>query len=1118
MKTTIHQSAKRVVIVIVSGIWLSACSGNIEIPKEVQAYQDKLPDQVDYNLHVKPILSDRCFKCHGPDKNKIEAGLQLANFTGATMELKSGAKAIDPGNLTNSEMVYRILSKDPEEVMPTPESHLTLSNEEKAILIKWVEQGAKYKEHWSLTKIEDKRVPAVGKNIFAQWGIMNDEETDWVKNEIDHFALAKMKERGLKPSSQASKTTLLRRVYLDLTGLPPTPAQVDSFLNNTSANAYEQVVDRLMKSPHYGEHQAVSWLDLARYADSHGYQDDIFRNSFPYRDWVINSFNQNLPFDKFILYQLAGDLMPNPTREMMVATSFNRQHPQSAEGGIVEAEYRTEYVADRVNTFGKGLLGLTMECSRCHDHKYDPILQKDYFSLYAFFNQVKEGGQISYSGEASPTILLPDKNTEKILSYIKNEIGKGEKVLSSTFNQTDFQNWLKNKPTKSTLENGLLVYLPMDGADAKNKYLNKVENDFEAVLSGDLLRKPTIQQMGKVGKAVEFHGECGIEIYSKSIDKDKEGKDKDPKERFGRGLNFERNQAFSVNLWVNPMKDSIHGSLFQKTGSMYSNDRGYILRLNKDRTLTVTFSYIYPANCIEIQTKNKLGLKQWQNIALNYDGSGKAKGIELYLNGKKLDTRIITDNLNKGLLYAEKKETFYYANFWIGKELFRKEIDNLLMDEFRIYNRKLSQLEITSLAAQKDELNNLMAKPTQSLSKTETDLLREHYTLLEDKNYRKIKSKLDSLRGQEVAVVTEVPEVSVMQELPTDQQRKSYILNRGVYDALGEEVTAETPIKLGKLPSGYPRNRLGLAQWLLSEDNTLFARVMANRLWLQFFGNGLVKTQEDFGNQGELPSHPELLDWLAIQFRKDNWDTKKFIKRMVMSATYQQSSIADKDKIEADPDNKWLARGSSYRLTAEQVRDIALVSSGLLVRQIGGPSVYPYQPSGIWEQLGTHRNLNYFQQHGDSLYRRSMYTIWKRASPPPMMLNFDSPDRSLCVVRRQKTATPLQALVTMNDPQFVEAGRVLAEKSMKAKNSMEERIQLIFKSTISRDARPTEMKVLHDLFQEELKSFQSQPTDAEKLLAVGEYPSNKNIDRIELAALTVVANTILNYDEATIKR
>ncbi len=1115
MKTTIRKSVRKASIVL-SGILLAACSGNIEIPKEVQALEDKLPEQIDYNIHVKPILSDRCFKCHGPDKNKIEAGLQLANFDGATLELKSGAKAIDPGNLANSELVYRILSKDPDEVMPTPASHLTLSNEEKAILIKWIEQGAKYKEHWSLTQIEDKGVPNVGKNIFAKWGVVHDEETDWVKNEIDHFALAKMKERGLKPSEQASKTTLLRRVYLDLTGLAPTLAQVDSFINNNSADAYEQVVDKLMRSPHYGEHQAVSWLDLARYADSHGYQDDIFRNAFPYRDWVINAFNQNLPFDKFIMYQLAGDLMPNPTREMLVATSFNRQHPQSAEGGIVQEEYRTEYVADRVNTFGKGLLGLTMECGRCHDHKYDPILQKDYFSLFAFFNQIKEGGQIAYVGEASPTILLPDKNAEKMLAYIKNEIGKGEKELNATHNEVDFQNWLKNRKADPTLEKGLLVYLPMEGEDAKNKYQNTADKDFEAVLSGDLFRKPTPQHAGKVGKAVEFHGECGIEIYSKSIDKDKEGKDKDATERFGKGLNFERNQSFAFNFWVNPIKDSIHGSLFQKTGSLYSNDRGYLLRLNKDRTLSVTFSYVYPANCIEIQTTEKLSVKQWQNIALNYDGSGKAKGIELYLNGTKLRTRVITDNLTKGLLHAEKKATFYYSNFWIGKELFRKEIDNLYMDEFRIYNRKLSKLEIASLATQKDELKNLLAKPTPS--KAEKELLMEHYTLLENKNYLKIKNKLDSLAGREVALVSDVPEVSVMQELPADQQRKSYILNRGVYDALGEEVAAETPLKLGKLPSGYPRNRLGLAQWLLSKDNTLFARVMANRLWLQYFGNGIVKTQEDFGNQGELPSHPELLDWLAIQFREDNWDTKKFVKRMVMSATYQQSSVADKDEIEADPDNKWLARGSSYRLTAEQVRDNALVASGLLVRQIGGPSVYPYQPSGIWEQLGTHRNLNYFQQHGDSLYRRSMYTIWKRASPPPMMLNFDSPDRSLCVVRRQKTATPLQALVTMNDPQFIEAGRVLAEKSMKTKMNVEERIQLIFKSTISRDARATEVKVLSDLYQEELKSFQAAPSDAEKLLAVGEYPSDKSINKMELAAFTVVANTIFNHDEATIKR
>ncbi|RRB06552.1 DUF1553 domain-containing protein [Larkinella rosea] len=1110
------------------GIWgilavvsLASCQTN-QLPQDVQLALEKTPETVDYNLHVKPIISDRCFKCHGPDKAKIEAGLQLANFEGATLENKEGRRAIVPGNVGKSELVKRILSHDPDEVMPTPKSNLTLTADEKAILIKWIEQGAEYKEHWSLTKIEKPDVPKVGQSFLSRWGITSDVETDWVRNEIDRFTLAKMKELGLKPCPQAEKATLLRRIYMDLTGLPPTPAEVEAFEKNTAPNAYEQVVDKLQASPHYGEQQAVSWLDLARFADSQGYQDDPMRNAFPYRDWVIKSFNQNLPFDQFVINQIAGDLLPvspNPQvqREKILATAFNRLHSQSGENGIIPEEYRIEYVADRANTFGKAFLGLTMECARCHDHKYDPISQKDYYSLFAFFNQNKEAGQITHNGEACPTVMLPTAQTEQTLKFIRTKIQHLQTRLQPKLYETAFTQWARQPTTVSTLNRGLLVHLPLDG-EGTTGYENRGDNSFTAFVTGDKERKP-LPTAGKIGNAIALKGECGIGILSETVDRIN-GKLVESPKRFGKGLNFERNQEFSVSVWINPAKAGVEGAIFRRTNYENEGYRGYSVKLNPDQTLTVLLSYVWPANCIELRTTDKLRLNRWQNLTLTYDGGAKAAGVRFFVDGKPARMNVITDNLTKGLLHGEfnsnKQGKFY--GFELGYDAREKTLQDVSLDELRIYNRRLSVLEVQSLSGNTDRITPVLQLPASQRTAQQQQNLLEHYLLTADSTFAQTNRQLSAVRGQEVAVLSDIPEVMVMQELPASQQRKSFVLNRGVYDAPGAEVSSQTPLRLGKLPTDYPQNRLGLAQWLLAEDHPLFARVMVNRLWLNYFGNGIVKTQEDFGSQGDLPSHPELLDWLAVQFREENWDTKRFIKRMVMSATYQQSSKATPEEIERDPDNKWLARGSSYRFSAEQVRDNALAASGLLVQKIGGPSVYPYQPAGIWEALATRNTISYRQQHGDSLYRRSMYTIWKRTSPPPMMLNFDSPDRSLCTVRRQKTATPLQALVTLNDPQFVEAARVLAQRTMRSKANPNERIRYFFQSIVSRNPRASELALMNELYGVAYQGFIKSPKRAESLLKTGEYARDPGLKSPELAAYTIVANTILNYDEATIKR
>lgn len=1097
---------RTILLVLICGSIVLACSKGPEIPETVQAALDQLPDKVNYNTQVKPVLSDRCFKCHGPDKNKVESGLQLTNFDAATKKLESEQSAIVPGDLGQSELVRRILSPDPEEMMPPPNSHLALSDEEKALLIKWIESGAQYQEHWSLTAIQTPRVPRVGKNWISKWGLRDDDETGWIQNEIDNFSMVKMKEHGLSPAAKADKNKLLRRVYMDLTGLPPSVAEVNSFVKDNSPDAFEKVVDKLLASPHFGEQQANTWLDLARYADTHGYQDDGMRNVFPYRDWVIQAFNQNLPFDKFVTWQLAGDLLPNATREMIIATSFNRQHAQSQEGGIVPEEYLTEYVADRTNTFGKAFLGLTMECARCHDHKYDPISAKDYYSLFAFFNQNKEYGEVPYNGEAAPTLLLTDSAIEEKIRYIRKNIAFEEKALSGKASDTQkgfdaFRGQVRSLTSDaSVLKKELLVHLDFENS-VKDKFVNLGDRDIEALVSGDVDRRP-LSVRGKHGNAVELRGDCGIQLIAGADRNSKQVSD-----RFYKGLNFERNQPFTVSFWFKGLEAGLSGPLITRNNGEFEGFRGYDIELNKDETLSVRMMYVYPSNGIELRTNESISVGEWHHSVLTYDGSAKADGLRLFLDGKPAKVKILSDNLTKSILHGERKSNWNFSPFEIGKN-YRSTIEKVQFDELRIYKRKLSALEAEALYR-----NDMVVSFDAGEEK-----LYEYYLWNIDKNFAQYQKQLSSLRLQETQVMTDIPELMVMLELPPDQQRKTHVLDRGAYDSPGEEVTAETPLRLGKLPSHYPRNRLGLAQWLLDAENPLFARVMVNRFWMQFFGNGLVKTQEDFGNQGNYPTHPELLDWLAATFRADQWDVKKFIKRIVMSATYQQSSVANSEAIEQDPENAWLARGPSYRYSAEQVRDNALAASGLLVRKIGGPSVYPYQPGGIWEALATRNAVSYMQQHGDSLYRRSLYTIWKRSSPPPMMLIFDAADRSLCAVRRQRTATPLQALVTMNDPQFVEAARVMAERSISLEKTARGRINWFFLAAVSREPRPAELEAMEELLALELKHFKEQPVAASRLLETGDRPRDKSLEPAEVAAYTIVANAILNYDEALVKR
>ncbi len=1095
-----------------------------------------LNTKVNFNRQIKPILADRCFKCHGPDKNKVEAGLQLTSFEAATAVLKSGKQAIVPFKTNESELVKRIMTDDPLDIMPSPKSNLKLTEAEKKLLVQWIEEGAEYQEHWAFIPPFKYPLPDV-------------QNKAWVKNAIDHFILQKLEEHSLKPNAEATKETIIRRLSLDLIGLPPTVEEVRAFVNDSSPMAYERLVDRLLASPHYGERMALEWLDVARYADSHGYQDDGMRNTYPYRDWVIRAFNQNLPFDKFTTWQLAGDLLPNPTRDQLIATCFNRNHQQSQEGGVVPEEYRVEYVSDRVATFGKAFLGLSTECAKCHTHKYDPIEHKDYYSLYAFFNQNNESGIVPYNGEAAPTVLLPTPAAEKSLDSLKTlmqpHIAKTQ--VTEQYKQ-DLENWLssiKNKD-KSFLKEpvGRVMYLDFEKQDTsliadlitppskaeverRVKELEKSKTDttikikppgkisgfwniekadtaLKAVrFSGDKDKYP-LPIAGKKGQGLSFRGEVGVEA--------------------GTALSYDRFQPFSVSIWVKLNKYGEEGPIFNKANSEEEGFRGWACKLNKNGTLSFQFAHVLPDNAVDFVTIDTLKVGEWTHIALTYDGSSKAFGIRFWLNGKTPQYKLLTDNLQKSLVFARFKEIRGRRNFTLGSNSPRS-LQNMDMDELEIFKRQLSEIEVLELF----DNQGLAAQWVEKKKRTENEqkqlleffLLRGYQTA-----FKESQDSLISLRKQENDLATDQEEVMIMTD--RKEYRKTFILDRGAYDAPTKtEVTPNTLPKIFAFDDKkYPKNRLGLEQWLLDEKNPLFARVAVNRYWQMLFGKGLVMTQEDFGNQGAFPSHPELLDALALDFREKNWDIKAFLKEIVLSATYRQSSTTTATAKELDFANDLYSRYPAHRLPAELVRDNALAASGLLAPKIGGESVHPYQPAGLWEALATRNATNYVQNHGDSLYRRSLYTIWKRSAPPPAMLNFDATDRSYCAVRRQKTASPLQALVLMNDPQFVEAARILAEKvilippshEVSGSSTVSERLEYCFQALISRKPRPAELDVLKDLLAKEWAFFKENKEKATDLLTIGEYKRDEKLDVVEVAAYTVVVSMIMNFDEFTVIR
>ncbi|MEL6651695.1 MAG: DUF1549 domain-containing protein, partial [Bacteroidota bacterium] len=884
-------------------VCLIACGPPISEDADILA---RLPETVDFNYHIKPLLSDRCYSCHGPDNNKREAGLRLDTPEGAFAALtESEGHAIVAGSLKKSAVFHRIRHTDPELLMPPPESNLSLDEYEIALINKWIDQGAEYKEHWSFIPLRETPVPKV-------------KQQDWVRNPIDNFVLQSLERQNIQPSPAADKERILRRLSFSLTGLPPSPEEIDAFIEDDRPEAYEAQVDRLLASPTFGERLAMEWMDVARYADSHGMHADGWRNSWPWRDWVIKAFNDNLSYDQFVTWQLAGDLLPDASKDQILATAFHRNHPMTAEGGVVDEEFRLKYVFDRANTTATAFLGLTMECAQCHDHKFDPISQKEYYQMTAFFNNVKEIGMTGDDGNYGPMLTLPHPDTEARLAELNQEIAEREQRQNLTAEelkaQKDFLQAIN--PKRLPLTKGRIAKLSMEGIgkgrSVSKSNANLVDRKAYATYTGELEVVP-----GKIGKALRMDDEYE-QIYLHQMG------------------DFESWESFSGSVWIKTEKDGEPQTIMGNAGDKNNFWRGWEFYLDSLSRPSLRLISNLPDNYFQVSTTQAIPKDQWQHLAFSYDGSSKAAGARIYLNGEPQELEVEFDRLTRSIypLTSGPQDRVERA-IRVGRayRAFTGEYGIYLgsMDELSLYERELSPLEVSALYRIGESNSELIANRENSL---------RHYLLQFSDEYQSLAAELLALRQERESIRDTLPEIMVMEEMP--EPRATFILNRGNYDEPTERVKAATPASVKAFPEGVPQNRLGLAQWLMSEDNPLTARVTVNRYWQMIFGQGLVGTPDDFGNQGALPTHPELLDWLAWDFMESGWDVKHLLKTIVMSATFRQDSRTRDDLPIEDPSNELLARGPRYRLPAEMIRDNALAASGLLNRKVGGPSVKPY--------------------------------------------------------------------------------------------------------------------------------------------------------------------------------
>ncbi len=1015
------------------------------------------PAKIEFNRDVRPILSDKCFFCHGPDAKKREADLRLD-----VRDVAVKAKAIIPGDPEKSGIIDRVTTTDADDHMPPAKSKLpAMTPAEIDILKRWIAEGAEYQEHWSFIPLKALEIP---KNDAA--------------SPMDAFIVDALAKHKIKQQPEADKQTLIRRVSFDLIGLPPTPQEVETFVSDTSADAYEKLVDRLLKSPHYGERMAVDWLDVSRYADSYGFQVDRERDVWPWRDWVIKAFNENLSFDKFTTWQLAGDLLPNPTDEQILATAFNRLHQQESEGGSVEEEYRVEYVADRVQTFSTAFLGLTFECARCHDHKFDPLTQKEYYQFFSMFQNIDEAGLYSYFTTSPPTpaLMMMDAPEKIKMEAVKLKVVDLEgKLTAMRKNESaGFVAWLTARPKTLAIPDQIGQF-SFDTLD-KKQLANSVNAKQPATLKGE-----NKLVTGHTGKAVEFTGDDAVDLP------------------FG---NFKRHEPFSVSLWMKTPDAKDRAVVFHRSRAWTdAASRGYEL-LIEDGKLKWSLIHFWPGNAISIRAKDLLPLNQWTHVVVTSDGGASAAGLKIYVNGILAPMEVIKDNLTKDITGGGGD------NISLGERFRDRGFKGGAIDDFRVFGRELSGLEAMA-THDASAANSLLIKPLDQLNLDERKLLGDYCRTFQDVDWQKQIAELTAARAELTSLSEGIKEIMVMRELP--EPKKAYVLLRGQYGEHRDEVHGGTPAALPPMPAGSPVNRLGLAQWLTSPNHPLTARVTVNRFWQSLFGRGLVKTSEDFGSQGARPLYPEVLDWLALRFIQSGWDTKAIMKTMVMSQTYRQRSIAAAAIMTDDPDNELLARGPRFRLPAEMIRDNALAAAGLLEPSIGGAPVNPYEMTESFKPENP--------SAGNGVYRRSLYTNWRRTGPPPAMIAFDAPRRAVCAAKRERTDSPLQALILLNGTQYVEAARVLGEKlHQESKGDLNVMIEQGFLRCLGRSPDVRELQIVQQLYREQLEHFKAKPAEAAALLKSGNTKHDAGIPAPEAAAATVLAQALLNHDACVVKR
>ncbi|MHB1079867.1 MAG: PSD1 and planctomycete cytochrome C domain-containing protein [Prosthecobacter sp.] len=1006
-----------------------------------------------YNRDVRPILNEKCFHCHGTDAAHRKGDLRLDLRDNAIKPAKSGDIALVPGKPELSQLIARVeLPHDDDDVMPPDKDGKPLTAEEKAVLRQWISEGAEYQGHWAFLKPERSPVPKITDPKFT------------IRNEIDSFIAERLQEENLSPSPEADRATLLRRVSLDLTGLPPTLEEIAAFEKDTSPKAYENVVDRLLKSDHYGERMAMQWLDFARFADSHGFQTDSSRSMWPWRDWVIKAFNDNKPFDQFTLEQIGGDLLPNATRDQIVATGFNRNHRLNGEGGIIAEEWRIENIIDRVETTSFTWLGLTLNCCRCHDHKYDPFTQKDFYSFFAFFNNIAESGTIQGSsnrsgGNSDPVISVPDAEEEKQLALLRKKIDSAQAKVTETQLQLPnlVASWEADMENPEAAKKPMWEVLPITEAKSQGGAALRKLPDASWIAGG---RNPDFDIYTVTAPLAEgsFTGLLLEALPDPSL----------PNQSLGR--------AFNGNFVLTGIQGEISAPglktpvkiTFTRAEADYAQ-KGYDVKLLLDNN---------PKNGWAI------------------DGNDPKKRIER-------NAMFIVDKAVRVPAGATLTVRMLHQSTYAGHNVGRFRLSTTDAEPALASLDGTGGPPATVLA--------VMKTPTENRTPQQRSELEKYYRASVDSPLRDADYALAAAKAELEKYERSVPSVMVMKEGPV---RDAFILKRGEYDKPGDKVSMVTPAVLPPMPKNAPDNRLGLAQWIVSPENPLTARVWVNRAWEKFFGYGLSKSTENLGTQSEYPVHPELLDWLATEFIRCGWDMKAMQKLIVMSATYRQSSKLTPALLEKDPENRLLARGPRFRLAGEVVRDQALAIAGLLVPKIGGPSVKPYMPDGVWDDTSKYGDLRgYKADTGEGLYRRSFYTIWKRTAAPPTMLLFDAPTREICTVKRSRTNTPLQALSLLNEVTFVEAARSLAQQMMQhGGTTPEQRIAYGYERATARAIDPTALKQLTTGLKQRITEFQAKPAEATALISQGATKADATLNPAELAAYTTTAAVLLNLD------